>query len=173
MNYYTNLAKKAIENYIINGKVIQASKTLPKEMLKKKSGVFVTIKKNGKIRGCVGTWFPTKQNIAEEIINNAISAAINDYRFGIVQKKELPYLSYTVYILGKLQLVKNIKELNPKKYGVLVKTLTFPFKSALLLPDLEGIDSVEKQIVLVCQKGKINPLKEKFIIYKFKVEKHE
>jgi AmmeMemoRadiSam system protein A len=172
MNPYLALAKKAVENYIEKGEIIEVPKDLPKEMLTKKAGVFVTIEKQGKLRGCIGTYLPTRENIAEEIIYNAIAAATEDYRFGPIQKEELPYLTYTVYILDKPTQIKNLKELDPKKYGILIKTLNFPPKSALLLPDLEGIDTVEKQLFAACQKGGINPEKEKIIIYRFNAKKY-
>jgi len=199
MNPYVLLAKEAVENYIKEGKIIEVPKDLPEEFLQRKSGTFVTIMKNKELRGCIGTYLPTRKNIAEEIIQNAIAAATEDYRFGPIQKRELSSLSYTVYILEKPELVKDIKELNPQKYGIIVKTtpITYPdgtdvvfnefsihftsprfnghfvSKSALLLPDLAGIDTVEKQISITCRKGGIDPSKEKIIIYKFKVEKFE
>jgi len=181
------LAKLVVENYIKEDKIISPSADLPQEILNKKAGVFVTIEKESELRGCIGTYLPTKINIAEEIIHNAIAAASKDYRFGPVQKEELPYLSYTVCILSEPKPVKNIKDLDPKKFGVIVKTTPFaypnedvgwfdgntPFKSGLLLPDLDGIDTIEKQIFIACQKGGIEPTKEKIIIYKFTVEKYE
>jgi len=187
MNPYVLLAKETVENYIKEGKIIEVPKDLPEEFLHRKSGTFVTIMKNKELRGCIGTYLPTRKNIAEEIIQNAIAAATEDYRFGPIQKRELSSLSYTVYILEKPELVKDIKELNPQKYGIIVKTtpITYPdgtdlvfnghfvSKSALLLPDLAGIDTVEKQISITCRKGGIDPSKEKIIIYKFKVEKFE
>ena len=186
MNPYVELAKKAVESYVEKGKVIEVPNDLSKEMMERKSGTFVTIEKNGQLRGCIGTYLPTKENIAEEIIHNAISSATEDYRFGLIQKEELPHLSYTVYILEKPELVKDIKELDPRKYGIIVKTtpITYPdgtdvvfnghlvSKSALLLPNLKGIDTVEKQISIACQKGSIDPSKEKIIIYRFTAEKH-
>ena len=176
MKNYTNphisLAKSAIETYINKKKVIEVPDGLPEEMTGKKAGTFVTIKKNGDLRGCIGTYLPTKESIAEEIIQNAITAATEDYRFGPVQKEELPYLTYSVYILEKPELVKDIKELNPKKYGIIIKTLNHPLKSALLLPDLDGINTVEQQISVTCQKGGIDTSKEKTVIYKFKVKEH-
>jgi len=153
---------------------------LPEEFFKRKAGVFVTIYTKYQIqntkyelRGCIGTYLPTKENIAEEIIHNAIAVATEDYRFGPIQKEELPYLSYTVYILSQPELVKDIKELNPKNFGIIVKTAEMPFKSGLLLPDLEGVDTIEQQISIACQKGGIEPATEKIIIYKFTVEKFE
>jgi len=184
---YPQLAKKAIENYIKKGKIISLPEDLPEEFLKRKAGIFVTIMKNGGLRGCIGTYLPTKENVAKEIIANAIAAATEDYRFGPIQKEELPHFSYTVYILSEPELVKNIKDLDPKKYGLIVKTTPiihpngtdvvfnghFVAKSGLLLPDLEGIDTIEKQISIACQKGGIEPTEEKILIYRFTAEKYQ
>jgi AmmeMemoRadiSam system protein A len=181
MNQYVLLAKKATENYVKEGKIIEPAKDLPEKFLIKKAGTFVTIEKNGNLRGaprgerkralrgCIGTYLPTKENIAQEIIYNAIAAASEDYRFGPIQPEELPFLSYTVYILGKPKSIKNIKELNPKKYGIIVKSGN---KSGLLLPDLEGINTAEQQISIACAKAGIDPQNEKITIYKFTTEKY-
>jgi len=187
MNPYVLLAQSAVESYIKDGKIISSPEDLPEEFFERKSGTFVTIEKDGELRGCIGTYLPLRENIAEEIIHNAIAAATEDYRFGPIQKEELPYLSYTVYILNEPELVKDIKELDPKKFGIIVKTIPIissdgtdvvfnghmPIKSGLLLPDLEGVDTTEQQISIACQKGGIDPMKEKIILYKFTVEKHE
>ncbi len=187
MHSLIELAKSAVENYIEKEETISPSGDFPQEFLIKKAGTFITIKKEGKLRACVGTYLPTQKNIAEEVIRNAITAATEDYRFGAVKKEELPSLSYTIYILGEPELVKDIKELDPKKYGILVKTDPlslsdetdvvfngrFPFKSGLLLPDLEGIITPEQQIAVACQKGGIDPEKEKVLVYRFNVEKYD
>ncbi len=186
MNLLVLLAKNAVENYIKEGKVIEPPNDLSKEFFERKAGVFVTIEKNGELRGCIGTYLPTKINIAEEIIHNAVAAACEDYRFGPVQKEELSSLSYTVYILGSPEPVKDIKELDPKKFGIIIKTGPFtfpnepdvvfdskvPYKTGLLLPDLDGVDTVEQQLNIACLKGGINPEKEKTFIYRFTVEKY-
>ncbi len=186
MSPYVELAKEAVENYIKKEKIISPAENLPKHLLARKAGTFVTIEKKGELRGCIGTYLPTRINIAEEIIRNAVAAATEDYRFNSIKKEDLPHLSYTVYILSYPKPVKNIKELNPKKFGIIVKTAPFaypdedvvfdnnvPFKSGLLLPDLPGIDNVEKQFLIACQKGEIDPAKEKVYIYSFTVEKYE
>ncbi|MDD5145356.1 MAG: AmmeMemoRadiSam system protein A [Candidatus Pacebacteria bacterium] len=169
MHPFAVLAKKAVETYINEGKIISLPSDLSKEFLEKKAGAFVTLEKNGKLRGCIGTYLPTRNNVAEEIIYNAISAATEDYRFDTVQADELPQLSYTVYILNEPGLISDIKELNPKKFGIIVRSGR---KCGLLLPDLEGVDTVEEQISICCQKGGIDP-KEKISIYKFTVEKYQ
>jgi len=196
MNYYVSLAKEAAENYIKEGKIVTPANDLPKEFFNRKAGVFVTIEKcassahpptRRKLRGCIGTYLPTRSNIAEEIIYNAITAATEDYRFEPIEKEELPHLSYEVSILSEPKPIKDIKELNPKKFGIIVKSQVFESgsdaifnpapklyqKTGLLLPDLEGIDTAEEQISIACQKGGINSKTEKILIYKFSVEKYK
>jgi AmmeMemoRadiSam system protein A len=178
-------AKQVVEEYVKSGKTISAT-GLPEEFLKNKAGVFVTIYKNKELRGCIGTYLPTKKNIAEETIQSAIAAATEDYRFGEIKKEELFELSYEVSVLEEPKPIKNRKELDPKKYGIVVKSLpkTYPtglevtlegfrFKTGLLLPEIEGIDTAEEQISIACQKAGINPLKENITIYKFKVKKYQ
>ena len=188
MNPYTLLAKLAVETYVKEKKIILPPKNLPKELLTKRAGAFVTIEKEGRLRGCIGTYLPTKENLAKEIIQNAVAAATEDYRFGQIRAEELPRLSYVVYVLQKPRLVKNIKELNPKKYGIIIRNIPIfysdykkdtvmfngvtPPKSGLLLPDLEGINTVEEQISIACQKAGIDPTVEQILIYKFTAEKH-
>jgi len=192
MNIYIELAKRAVESYITKKEILKVPDNLPEELLQKKSGAFITIEKKiedkkKELRGCIGTYLPTRENIAKEIIHNAIGACTEDYRFAPIQKEELPSLLYTVYILETPDLVKDIQELDPKKYGIIVKTtpITYPGgtdvvfnghfvpKSALLLPDLEGVNTIEQQIAITCQKGGIDPQKEKIIIYRFQVKKYQ
>ncbi|MFH1423628.1 MAG: AmmeMemoRadiSam system protein A [Candidatus Nealsonbacteria bacterium] len=170
MNPYVLLAKEAVENYIGDRKVIESPKDLPKEFFERKAGVFVTIEKEGRLRGCIGTYLPVRDNIAEEIIHNAIAAATEDYRFGAIKKTELPRLSYSVYLLNKPEKISDIAELDPKKFGIIVKAGE---KSGLLLPDLEGVNTVAEQISICCQKGGIMLKQENVEIYKFTVEKYE
>jgi len=183
MNPYILLAKSAVESYIKDKEIISVPDNLPEDFYQKRSGTFVTIEKNGELRGCIGTYLATKANIAEEIIHNAIAAATEDYRFGPIQKEELPDLFYTVYILSKPVLVRDFCELAPKKYGIIVKTLPIEqatdvvfnghllSKTGLLLPDLEGIDTAEQQLSIAAQKAGIDLKREKIIIYRFTAEK--
>lgn len=187
MNPLVFLAKLAVENYIEKGEIISAPENLPEDFsrpdfakfLTQRAGTFVTIFKSNEetnakeLRGCIGTYLPTKENIVKEIISNAIAAATKDYRFGQIQKEELPSLSYTVYVLGEPKAIKNIKKLNPKKYGIIVKTPSPVYKCGLLLPDLEEVDTTEKQISIACQKGGIDPQTETILIFRFAAEKYE
>ncbi len=171
MNKYVLLAKKALETYVKENEIIEIPKNLPKEMIGEKAGVFVTIEKNGQLRGCIGTSLPTQENIAQEIIHCSISVATQDHRFGPVLEHELSELSYSVYILSTPELTTDINSLDPQKYGVIV---TDQFgKTGLLLPGLEGIDTPEQQIAIACQKAGIDATKEKIGLYRFTVKKYE
>jgi len=185
MNYLIKLARSAVESYINNGTIISPDTGCPEEYLNKRSGVFVTIEKDRKLRGCIGTYLPTTENIAHEVIQNSIAAATEDYRFGIIRTEELAGLSFIIYILDKPLLIKKLTELNPREYGIIVRTVPINPKSkkdpvinghylpkcGLLLPGLDGIDTIEKQISIVCLKAGINQIEEKIFIYRFSAEK--
>jgi len=173
MNPYTSLASKAVKIYIKEKKVISPDKELPDEMLFKKAGVFVTIEKGKKLRGCIGTFLPTKENIAQEIISNAIAAATRDSRFYPVYKDELEEIEFSVYILGEPERIKSIKELDPKKYGVIVSNFSSLNQKGLLLPDLEGVDTAEKQVQIASHKAGIDLKKDKIILHRFTVKKYK
>lgn len=164
---YVKLARETIENYIKQGKIITPPLGLPEEMINQKAGVFVSLKKFGDLRGCIGTFMPTQGNIAQEIIKNAISAAVDDPRFSPVNLSELEDLSISVDVLSAPEEVKDISQLDPKKYGVIVSS---GYKKGLLLPDLEGVDTVEYQIDIAKRKAGIYP-GEKVKLYRFEVKR--
>lgn len=161
---YVKLARKSIEEYIRNKKYIEVPEDLPGEMLKEKRGVFVSLKKNGDLRGCIGTTAPTTNNVAEEIVKNAVEAAVGDPRFAPVEEKELDKIIYSVDVLMPAEDTKR-EDLDPKKYGVIVNS---GYKGALLLPDLEGIDTVEEQLDVVLRKAGINS-GEQYSLQRFEV----
>ncbi|MGB6606709.1 MAG: AmmeMemoRadiSam system protein A [Atribacterota bacterium] len=164
---YVKLARETIENYIKQGKIITPPLGLPEEMINQKAGVFVSLKKFGDLRGCIGTFMPTQENVAQEIIKNAISAAVDDPRFSPVNVSELEDLSISVDVLSAPEEVKDISQLDPKKYGVIVSS---GYKKGLLLPDLEGVDTVEYQIDIAKRKAGIYP-GEKVKLYRFEVKR--
>jgi len=172
MDAYVQLAKQTIETYIKNGKKIQPPADLPKELLEKKAGVFVSLHKktDHSLHGCIGTFLPTQENIAAEIIENAISSATRDPRFMPLTEKELADLEINVDVLSEPAPVKDVKELDPKKYGVIVKTADG--RAGLLLPDI-GVETVNEQISICCRKGDINPSNDKLMIFRFTVERHK
>ncbi len=165
---YVRLARRSLESYIRTGKIIKPDDDLPKEMLENKAGVFVSIKKDGQLRGCIGTIEATRKNIAEEIIYNAISAGVHDPRFIPVDEGELDDLVYSVDVLKKPEPVNSIDELDAKKYGVIVRS---GHRSGLLLPDLEGVDTPQQQIEIALRKAGIRP-DERYTIERFEVERH-
>ena len=165
---YVKLARETIENYIKYGKIITPPLSLPEEMINQKAGVFISLKKFGDLRGCIGTFMPTQENIAQEIIKNAISAAVDDSRFSPVNVSELEDLSISVDVLSAPEEVKDISQLDPKKYGVIVSS---GYKKGLLLPDLEGVDTVEYQIEIAKRKAGIYP-DEKVKLYRFEVKRY-
>ena len=165
---YVRLARETIENYIKNGKMISPPNDLPDEIINQKAGVFVSIKKFGNLRGCIGTFMPTQENIAYEIIRNAISAAVDDPRFSPVTVSELNNLTISVDVLSSSEEISNISELNPKKYGVIVSS---GYKKGLLLPDLEGVDTAEEQVDIAKRKAGIYP-GEKIKLYRFEVKRY-
>ena len=165
---YVRLARQTVEEYVRTGKKIQVPEGLPQEMCDTRAGVFVSIKKEGRLRGCIGTIQAVYSSIAEEIIENAVSAASRDPRFSAIETKELDKLTITVDVLGDTEKIDSPHELDVKRYGVVV---TKGFKRGLLLPNLEGVDTVEEQIAIAKQKAGIGE-HEKVKLERFEVVRH-
>lgn len=164
---HVRLAKASLENYIKEGDKISLPEWVPDELSKKRSGVFVSIKKNGRLRGCIGTISPVRESIAEEIIENAVSAGAMDPRFDPVAPAELASLEYSVDVLGAPEPIESVDELDEKQYGVIV---TSGYKRGLLLPDLEGVDSPEQQVDIALKKAGIRPY-EDYTLERFRVDR--
>ncbi|MEW6739441.1 MAG: AmmeMemoRadiSam system protein A [Nitrospirota bacterium] len=167
MHPYAELARKSIEEYVKNGNVLACPKEIPPEM-KKKAGVFVSLKKHGELRGCIGTFLPCEENIYKEIVRNAVAAATEDPRFYPVQEDELNDITYSVDVLSEPEKVKDISELDPKRYGIIVAK---GYRKGLLLPDLEGVDTVEEQLMITKMKAGIDQSDKDVEIFKFTVER--
>jgi len=167
MHPLVELAKKSVETYIKKGKTIKPEEPLPAD-LSEKAGVFVCLKKDGELRGCIGTYLPSCDSVANETITNAISAATKDPRFQPVSEDELDKLSYSVDVLSCPEKVSSLEELNPRKYGIIVAS---GFRRGLLLPDLEGVDTVEDQLRITKMKAGILP-HEDVEIYRFEVKRY-
>lgn len=168
MHPLVELAKKAINEYILNRKVISPPDS-PTDEMKEKAGVFVSLKKHGQLRGCIGTFMPSCENVAEEIIRNAISAANEDPRFPPVTADEIEDIVYSVDVLSPPEKVSDIKDLDVKKYGIIVVR---GGRKGLLLPNLEGIVTVDEQIRIAKMKAGIS-LKDDIDIYRFEVKRHD
>lgn len=162
---YVMLAKESLEIYIKENKRIEVPQWVPSLLKENRAGVFVSIKKDGMLRGCIGTISPTKKNIAEEIMNNAISSGTEDLRFPAITKDEFSELVFSVDVLGEPEKIHSIEELDVKRYGVIV---TSGWRRGLLLPDLEGVDTPLKQVEIVLQKAGIKS-QEKYEMERFEV----
>ena len=165
---YIDLAKKALKEYVLHHTVLsdqQADKILRKQ----RAGVFVSIHKHQELRGCIGTIEACKDNVAQEIISNAIAAGTRDPRFPSIRKEELSSLVFSVDILKEAECISSFDQLDVHRYGVIVST---PTKCGLLLPNLEGVDSVEQQVSIALSKAGIRD-DEYFQLERFEVIRHE
>ena len=163
------LARKTIETYVRTGKKIRIPEGLPEEMYSARAGVFVSLKEEGKLRGCIGTIAPVRGSVAEEIIENAVSAAVRDPRFHAVEPEELERLVYSVDVLGETETIDSPEELDVKRYGVVVSRGR---RRGLLLPNLEGVDTVEEQIDIARRKAGIPEDAEDIRLERFEVVRH-
>ena len=163
------LARRTIEEYVKTGVMIQVPKDLPKELYDSRAGAFVSIKEDGRLRGCIGTIEASYESLAEEIINNAVSACSRDPRFSPVEPKELEKLVITVDVLGKMEQITSLEELDVKRYGVVVSKDS---RRGLLLPNLAGVNSVEQQVTIAMQKAGIGE-QETVAVERFEVVRHE
>ena len=161
------LAKKTVESYVREGSPPEIKELTPE--MKGRAGVFVSIHKHGALRGCIGTFEPTKLNVAREIVDNAISSATRDFRFTPVVASELDDLEYSVDILTEPEPVDDIAQLDPKKYGLIVESGP---RRGLLLPDLEGVVTAGEQIVICRAKAGILA-DEPVNLYRFQVKRYK
>ncbi|MBN1289905.1 MAG: AmmeMemoRadiSam system protein A [Actinobacteria bacterium] len=167
MSEFTRLARKVIESYV-RGNGIPSIEDTSEELTARKAGVFVSLKKQGELRGCIGTIEPATASIAEEIAGNAVSSATRDPRFPPVSPEELDDLEYSVDILEEPEEISDISFLDPQEYGVIVRSGR---RSGLLLPDLEGVDTPENQVAIARMKARISP-SEPVQLYRFKVTRY-
>jgi AmmeMemoRadiSam system protein A len=167
MHPIAKLAWLTIESYIREGNIPDDFEE--SEEMKERTGVFVSLKKHGELRGCIGTFEPSQKNVAQEVIHNAIASATQDPRFPPVSQLELSELEVSVDILSSPQEVKDISKLDPREYGVIVEC---GWRRGLLLPNLEGVNTVEEQIDICRRKAGILP-SEVAKLYRFKVRRYK
>jgi AmmeMemoRadiSam system protein A len=160
------LAREAVETFVRQGRVIEPEE-LAGEMLEH-AGAFVCIKKRGELRGCIGTMEATRANLALEVVHNAIDSATRDPRFLPVSPEELDQLSYSVDVLSPAEPVDGPDELDPERYGVIVR---LGLRRGLLLPDIEGVNTVEEQLSIVKAKAGIAP-EESPELFRFSVRRY-
>ncbi len=168
MHPLVKLAKETIELYVRERKVLNMRDEDLTQEMKDRAGVFVSLKVRGDLRGCIGTFEPCERDIANEVIRNAISSATCDPRFSPVRPEELESLEYSVDVLTAPEQVNSLPDLDPKRYGVIVKA---GGRRGLLLPDLEGVDTVEEQVGIAMQKAGIPP-GTNVTLFRFEVKRY-
>ena len=166
---WVKLARLSLETFVRTGKRLNALPDgLPDEMTVRSAGAFVSLHTHGQLRGCIGTIGPTTESVAWEIVQNAVSACSRDPRFAPVRADELDSVEYSVDVLGEPEAISSPAQLDVKRYGVIVSC---GGRRGLLLPDLDGVDTVEQQIDIARQKGGIGS-RERYTLERFEVVRH-
>ena len=168
-DHYMMLARRTLEHKVKTGGIPSLPDDLPDEMRSGRAGVFVSLHKEGRLRGCIGTIAPSTDSIAKEIVQNAVSAGLRDPRFDPVTESELPYLTYKVDVLEPAEPISGPEELDVKRYGVIVSR---GYRRGLLLPNLDGVNTVEEQIAIAREKAGISE-KDPVSLERFEVVRHE
>ena len=166
MHPLVKLAIHSVEHFIKTGKTLPCPAHLP-DFLRQSAGTFVSIKKQGSLRGCIGTMTPKYKNLAEEVIQNALRSASEDPRFDPIQKKELPSLTFSVDVLQPLEKIENIKDHNIKQFGLVIRGKG---KQGVLLPDLDIIKSADQQLKVCLKKGGFK-IHDTYEIFRFEVKR--
>lgn len=169
MHPLVSLARETVEAYVREGRLMSPPQK-PEGVFAERAGVFVSLKKHGELRGCIGTFAPSTACVAEEVIRNAIAAATQDPRFEPVAPDELESLDYSVDVLTQPEPVEDPEsELDPKRYGVIVSK---GYKRGLLLPALDGVDSTEHQLSIAMMKAGIAVNERGVKVQRFEVRRY-
>ena len=167
---YVALARASVEHFVTTGRPLPRPDDLPDELLNRRAGAFVSLHAYGDLRGCIGTISACQSCLADEIIANGISAAAHDPRFSPVRPEELDFINYSVDVLGPAERIASEDELDPVRYGVIV---TKDYRRGLLLPNLEGVDTVERQVAIARSKAGIGAWETDVQLQRFEVVRHE
>jgi AmmeMemoRadiSam system protein A len=164
---HTRLARAAIERYLADGTLLTDFTDYP-GLMGEHGGAFVSLHRQGELRGCIGCIGPTLPTLAQEIVDKAVSAAVNDPRFPPLTASELDDLDISVDVLHEPEPVDSLDGLDPRVYGVIVKR---DWRRGLLLPDLEGVDTPDEQVSIAMRKAGIMP-GEGVSLERFKVDRY-
>lgn len=151
------LARRAVETFVRTGQAIDAPDD--EGVLSRRAACFVTLRVANtvgsakELRGCIGTIDPAMDTLGQELIANAIKAASQDPRFAPVSESELPNLSYSVDVLSPPESAR-FEDLDPAVYGVIVEDDSGSSRG-LLLPDIDGVDTVDQQVEIAARKAGI------------------
>jgi len=188
---FVRLARASLESWVRDGKRVRPTPALldrlaseavadgmtpedatiqADELASAQAGAFVSLKIDGQLRGCIGTIAPTCGSVAEEVCQNAVSACAHDPRFLPVRKDELDSLVYDVDVLGEAEEVAGTDGLDVRRYGVIVSCADG--RRGLLLPDLDGVDTVDEQVSIAAHKGGIDLASDDYRLERFEVIRH-
>lgn len=168
-DFHVKLARLSVEAFANGRRVAAVPDDTPPELLAQRAGAFVSLHSHGQLRGCIGTITATRANLAEEIMQNGISACSRDPRFDPVRPDELDSLEYSVDVLGAAEPIESADQLDPARYGVIV---TKGRRRGLLLPNLEGIDTVAEQVAIAKRKAGIAVDDDDVRLERFEVVRH-
>lgn len=163
------LARASVERFVMTGMMLEVPEDAPLELLHHRAGAFVSLHERGELRGCIGTIGPTQPDLAREIIRNGVLAASEDPRFPPVSSDELDYLDYSVDVLEEPEPAAGLDDLDVREYGVIVSK---GWRRGLLLPNLEGVDTVEQQVAIAKRKAGIGWDERDIELERFRVERH-
>lgn len=169
IDFHVKLARLSVETFVSERRVVEIPGDTPPELLAQRAGAFVSLHSHGQLRGCIGTITATCANLAEEIIQNGVSACSRDFRFNPVQPGELDYLEYSVDVLGEAEAIESPAQLDPARYGVIV---TKGWQRGLLLPNLDGVDTVAEQVAIAKRKAGIAVDDDDVQLERFEVVRH-
>jgi AmmeMemoRadiSam system protein A len=161
-----SLARHAVQT-LVHGDPVGVPESLAGAEYPARAGAFVSLHRGGMLRGCIGTIEPTRPTLAEEVVANAVRAASEDPRFQPLGADELDDLEINVDVLHEPEKC-SLSALNPADYGVIV---THGNQRGLLLPDLEGVDTVDQQVSIARRKGGI-PAEAACELQRFKVDRY-
>jgi MEMO1 family protein len=175
---FVRLARSTVEGYVRSGKEPswQDAKAAMSEldaqrMERRKAGAFVSLHMEGELRGCMGTILPVCAHVGEEIIRNAVTACSEDPRFPAVEAGELSGMEVKVDVLSPFEPIASPTGLDPQRYGVIVEK---GGRRGLLLPKLEGVDTVRQQLDIASRKAgfRWDEEDDSIKLYRFTVERH-
>ena len=166
---FVALARASVEGFVATGESITLPDGLPEELLTRRAGVFVSLHERGELRGCIGNIGPTQPNVALEILRNGVLACSEDPRFPPVAAEELDWLEYSVDVLDEPESIASESELDVREYGVIV---TKGWRRGLLLPNLDGIDTVAQQVSIAKRKAGIADDEPDVQLERFRVVRH-
>jgi AmmeMemoRadiSam system protein A len=163
------LARQTVETFVRAGQIIAPPTMNEASPLRQPAACFVSIKtEQGELRGCIGTIEPTYPSLGEELIANAVSAATRDPRFLPIMAAELPHLHFSVDVLSAPEPAR-LEDLDPSIYGVIV-TDEAGRQRGLLLPAIEGVETVSQQVAIAARKAGLRPDAARKL-YRFRVKR--